>query len=211
MATERAESPALRVGRILHEVGAEGPGLRTAVWVQGCSIRCRGCINPELFDARGGTDAAPEDIVRDALAAGAEGFTLLGGEPLDQPEAIGELARQAQAAGLGVICFTGYRHEVIAARPEAATLLRHTDLLVDGEYQQQHPETRRTLVGSSNQRFIHLTDRYRDRLPAEGERRKNRVELRIGPDGAIQMAGFLTREGVGEWAEAMESRRRPRA
>ncbi|WP_374700185.1 4Fe-4S cluster-binding domain-containing protein [Arthrobacter sp. JCM 19049] len=36
---------ALRVARVLHATRAEGPHLRSAIWVQGCSIRCKGCIN----------------------------------------------------------------------------------------------------------------------------------------------------------------------
>ncbi|MDR2256292.1 MAG: radical SAM protein [Arthrobacter sp.] len=200
-------SSELRVGRVFHGTTAEGPGKRTAVWVQGCTIRCPGCINPELFDARGGRLIAVRDLLAEALAEDVEGFTFLGGEPFEQAGALGELAELARAEGLGVIAFTGHRHEDLAARPDAQRLLEHTDLLVDGEYQAANPETERSLVGSANQRFLHFTDRYRGVLPAP---QRNRVELRIGPDGSIEMAGFLTSEGLGAWAGALESRRRPR-
>ncbi len=200
-------SSELRVGRIFHGTTAEGPGKRTAVWVQGCTIRCPGCINPELFDARGGSLLGVRELLAQALAEEVEGFTFLGGEPFEQAEALGELAELARAEGLGVIAFTGHRHEELAERPEARRLLENTDLLVDGEYQAANPETQRSLVGSANQRFLHFTDRYEGVLPAP---QRNRVELRIGADGAIEMAGFLTSEGLGAWADALGARRRPR-
>lgn len=200
-------SSELRVGRIFHGTTAEGPGKRTAVWVQGCTIRCPGCINPELFDARGGSLVSVRDLLAEALAEEVEGLTFLGGEPFEQAEALGELAELARAEGLGVITFTGHRHEDLVTRPEAQRLLAHSDLLVDGEYQAANPETQRSLVGSTNQRFLHFTDRYEGVLPAP---QRNRVELRIGEDGSIEMAGFLTSEGLGDWADALGARRRPR-
>jgi len=72
--------------------------------------------------------------VVDACDAGDEGLTLLGGEPLDQLDAVTALAGTAQAAGLGVICFTGYTMETVRARAGGELLLRHVDLLVDGPY-----------------------------------------------------------------------------
>ncbi|MEU4625342.1 4Fe-4S cluster-binding domain-containing protein [Actinoplanes sp. NPDC023801] len=62
--------PLVRVARFLERTTAEGPGERTAIWVQGCSIRCPGCFNPHLFGSRGGTLTSPDDLVRRVLAAG---------------------------------------------------------------------------------------------------------------------------------------------
>jgi len=44
----------VRVARFIARTGAEGPGTRSALWVQGCTIRCPGCFNPHLWGARGG-------------------------------------------------------------------------------------------------------------------------------------------------------------
>ena len=52
---------ALRLGAVLDETLAEGPGLRFAVWVQGCSLRCPGCCNPHLFAPRGDDGRPPDD------------------------------------------------------------------------------------------------------------------------------------------------------
>ncbi|WP_255527690.1 4Fe-4S single cluster domain-containing protein [Paenarthrobacter sp. YJN-5] len=163
--------------------------MRTAIWFQGCSIRCKGCINPHLFSPRGGTQLPVAGIIDDAVAAGVEGLTLIGGEPFDQPDAGCSLATAARAAGLGVIAFSGYEYEALRERDDSTrAFLAKVDLLVDGPYQDWNPETDRALVGSGNQRFIHLTDRYKDYRP---ELARNRVDIRVRPDGTIEVAGFL--------------------
>ncbi|HTO01337.1 MAG TPA: 4Fe-4S single cluster domain-containing protein, partial [Microthrixaceae bacterium] len=125
------------------------------------------------------------------IAADVEGLTLLGGEPFDQAAACAELARGVRAAGLGVIVFTGYEHEYLQKGERSwRDLLAEVDLLVDGPYRHDAPEADRSLVGSTNQRFIHLTDRYRDFDP---NTHPNRLDIRIDPFGETRMAGFLTR------------------
>lgn len=183
----------IRVSRVLHSTTAEGPGLRSAVWVQGCSIRCGGCINPHLFNFDGGYEVAAESVVEEALLAGVEGLTLLGGEPFDQAQHLAVLAAHAQATGLGVITFTGYAFETLQKDDRMQTLLSATDLLVDGQYEKDSPERKRALVGSTNQRFIHLSSRYEDFQP---EVTRNRIELRIAADGTTEMAGFMNSDDV---------------
>lgn len=146
----------------------------------------------------------PSRIVDAAVAAGDEGLTLLGGEPLDQVEAVADLARLAQGAGLGVICFTGYSYDDISVASSGERLLRHVDLLIDGPYVAGSPETERAMVGSSNQRFIHLTDRYADYEPS---RTPDKVELRILSTGEVSMAGFATTQRLSELADALGVRR----
>lgn len=145
------------------------------------------------------------DIIADAVTAGVEGLTLIGGEPFDQPSAGATLAQAAQARGLGVIAFSGYEYESLHGRDEAtAAFLAATDLLVDGPYEARNPESRRALVGSSNQRFIHLTDRYQTYRP---EIVTNRVDVRVLPDGSIEVAGFLDTPGLSALAGSTGTRR----
>lgn len=193
-----------RVSRVLHGTTAEGPGLRTAVWFQGCSIRCRGCINPHLFSPHGGYDVQPEAVVEAALAGQDEGLTLIGGEPFDQPAAGAVLAQVAHREGLGVITFSGYVYEDLASRPEAKDLLAATDLLIDGPFRADDSERERALVGSTNQRFIHLTNRYEAYDP---RRNRNRLDLRVGPRGEVEVAGFLDRPGLRALAEGAQMAR----
>lgn len=177
----------LSVAHIVPRTEAEGPGTRLAVWVQGCSVRCPGCCNPELFGATGG-----RSIDVDALATeveGSAGVTILGGEPLDQAAAVTALARAVRARGLTVIVFSGYPRAEVEHR--APGLLRAVDVLVDGPFDARQPERAapqpRRWIGSQNQGLHFLTDRYgpRDFVGA------NTVELRIA-GGVLTVNGWPT-------------------
>lgn len=47
---------------------ANGPGLRTVVWFQGCTLRCPGCFNPETHDPGDGCEADTETVAEEILA-----------------------------------------------------------------------------------------------------------------------------------------------
>ena len=101
-------SDRLRIGAVSQTTDVEGPGRRFAIWSQGCSIRCSGCFNPHLWGNAGGRSVLVADLAGDALKAGVEGITLLGGEPFDQAGAFAALAKLVRAGGLSVMTFSGY-------------------------------------------------------------------------------------------------------
>jgi anaerobic ribonucleoside-triphosphate reductase activating protein len=174
----------LRVATIVADTESEGPGRRWSIWLQGCSIRCPGCCNPEMFDPRRG-----RELATDALAAqipeAVEGITVLGGEPFEQAAGVATLARAAKARGLTVMVFSGYTLAELAARPDAGELLAATDLLVDGRYDQTLPEPAppagRRWIGSTNQVMHYLTEAYRADDPRM--RAANTIEIRWSPAG----------------------------
>ncbi len=206
-ANKTASKTASRTGtalRVAHRVActeAEGPHRRYALWTRGCTLRCPGCCNPELFAADGGegdADAVPvrtlvADIVASQRAHGVEGVTLVGGEPLQQLAAVTDLAEETQARGLGVLLFTGYRAAELLAMPGVERLLASVDTLVDGRFDARAPEPPvsaggRRWIGSRNQRLIHRTPRYADpRLWSSGEGWD--VELQLRADGSIATVG----------------------
>jgi anaerobic ribonucleoside-triphosphate reductase activating protein len=190
-------SDLVRVLRFLPATVAEGPGRRAALWVQGCSIRCPGCFNPHSWPADGGDPihwAELAGAVREAAAAhDIEGLTLLGGEPFDQAGPLASLAEAVQADGLSVMTFTGHVLGALQAegREDWDRLLAATDLLVDGPYIAARPERRRPWVGSDNQRFWFLTDRYAH-LAAGLDAVPNRLEIRISRSGEVAVNGFAS-------------------
>ena len=139
---------------------AEGPGLRYALWVQGCPLRCHACCNPEMLPFTPAAEvtvrALAAEISRTPLI---DGVTFLGGEPFAQAAPLAELARAVRAGGLSVLVFTGYTiDELRAGGGASAALLAETDLLVDGRYQPGNPSPLR-FVGSANQRLHALSAR----------------------------------------------------
>ena len=176
----------LRVATIVADTEAEGPGRRFAVWMQGCSLRCAGCCNPEMFDERRGTAMTIEQLAAQ-IPAGVEGITLLGGEPFEQAAGCAEFARLAKARGLTVMVFSGYTRAELADRSDAAELFAEIDLLVDGRYDRTKPEPPppigRRWIGSANQTMHYLTTAYRADDPRM--RASNTIEIRVSARGML--------------------------
>ncbi|MEI7086319.1 4Fe-4S single cluster domain-containing protein [Pectobacterium versatile] len=174
---------------------AEGPGRRAALWVQGCNKRCRGCCNPGYLPLVE-RELVSTSSVLDWLANAhhvhdLEGVTFLGGEPMLQAQGLAVVAQGAQLLGLSVMVFSGYtRNELDVLRlPGVDQLLRYTDMLVDGPYEVSLQENGRRWVGSTNQQFHYLTERY----DAQIEKRdvvERLIEVRINSDGTVFVNGW---------------------
>lgn len=202
------------VARFLRATRAEGPGVRTAVWVQGCQIRCPGCFNPHLWSFRGGERIAPADLARRVLDAGTDGLTLLGGEPFDQAGPLAAVAAEVRDAGRSVMTFTGYTtgqltRAVGAGRDDVGALLAATDLLVAGPFRADQLDRDRPWVGSTNQEFVLLSDRFPDLLD-EVSRSPDRIEVTVDPAGRVEVNGWAEVDAL-DALLASVGRRPPRA
>lgn len=183
-----AEAATIEVAMIVPRTEAEGPGLRWALWVQGCPLRCPGCCNPEMLAFRPGERREVAALVEEAAAAGVEGVSLLGGEPFAQAAGLAALAEGARARGLSVMVFSGYTlAELRAMGPAAARLLAATDLLVDGRYEASRRSVARRFIGSDNQVLHFLSPRYTPEDPRLGA--PNTLELRLR-GGEITLNGW---------------------
>jgi anaerobic ribonucleoside-triphosphate reductase activating protein len=192
----------IQVAQIVPCTEAEGPGRRFALWFQGCPLRCPGCCNPEMLPFEGGVAMPVADVARRMAEAlrvhRIEGITLLGGEPLAHAAGGAALARAAHDLDLSVMVFTGYTLEEARRLPDAAVaeLLAAIDILVDGPYLREQPETRRRWIGSANQRVHFLSGR----CSADDPRwlLPNTLEIRLrGPE--LTVNGFPARSAVGLW------------
>ncbi len=192
----------LRLAEIVESTRAEGPGLRMAIWFQGCPLRCRGCCNPEMLSFRGGSRWDLSDLLDRVTQAkqrsSIEGITLLGGEPFAHAEGASAIAVAARAMNLSVMVFSGYLLADLRARCDSRVdaLLTHTDILVDGPYDQDRPDTVRRWIGSTNQRIHFLSDRYRP--DDECWKRSNTLEIRLS-DGELAVNGFPAATATGIW------------
>ena len=193
MTPPRVDADVLRIGRTVLATTAEGPGLRAALWVQGCAIRCPGCFNPHLWTARGGLVVDAVDWTAEFLGtaedAGVEGITLLGGEPFEQAAPLAFLANSARDRGLSVMTFTGYDYADLLAwsadRDDIGNLLTATDLLADGPFLADRIDTVRPWIGSTNQSLRPLTSRYRELFDGP-----DRVEITVDASGSLAVNGW---------------------
>jgi len=153
----------MRIARIVCHSVVDGPGVRTAVFFQGCPHRCPGCHSQALWDFDGGVEMTLPEVLREigrGLAAGDRGVTLTGGEPLAQPEAAAALCRALKRAGVHVIVYTGFVYEDLleleGAIPAIRQVLDGADVLVDGPYIRELDDGSLPYRGSTNQRVIDL-------------------------------------------------------
>ncbi|PZT73685.1 MULTISPECIES: 4Fe-4S single cluster domain-containing protein [unclassified Streptomyces] len=181
----------LSVARCLDRCTVLGPGTRAVVWVQGCPLRCQGCVAAETLPFEGGT-ARPVPELADWLCGltDVEGVTFSGGEPFSQAGALAELldAVRERRPEFGAMAYSGFRHEALRrGGPDQLALLDRLDLLVDGPYvAARHAGLR--WRGSDNQRLIALTGRYAEVLAA-GPDTTSGIELSVEADGSLSWAG----------------------
>lgn len=168
---------------------ANGPGVRTVVWFQGCTLGCVGCFNPATHaqvesPATGVELDAVIASLAGAAATGIEGLTLSGGEPMQQIDAAIALLAAARLAGLSTFMFSGYTIEEIQALPRGDAALALLDVLVDGRYRSDL-RLGQGLRGSSNQRVHLLSNRYTSRDIDDAPL----GEVRIAPNGEVILTG----------------------
>ena len=64
-----------------------------------------------------------------------EGVSILGGEPVEQPQGLFELCRAIhQQLGLSVMVFSGYLYSDIIQNTNLRPFLEYCDILVDGPF-----------------------------------------------------------------------------
>lgn len=181
--------PSLRLARVYHGSVVEGPGRRSVAQLQGCVLRCPGCIVPETHSTTGGVLLSISEVVAALLDPAGEprdGISVLGGEPFLQPQGLLALLQALKARGLHVVVYSGYTLEALARRPEPEVLaaLALTDLLVDGPYVAPLAAGAGEWRGSRNQRVIPDPGAAATRLAAGHARWRGAADLRANAPAA---------------------------
>ena len=134
-----------------------GDGLRTVLWVSGCTHHCEECQNPITWDINGGLlfdEAAESEFFQEASKGYISGVTFSGGDPL-HPQNRDEITRLAKKfkqkfPEKNIWLYTGFLWEDI----KDLEVIKYTDVLVDGPYKKDLRDTQLHWKGSSNQRVI---------------------------------------------------------
>lgn len=187
---------AINLSRIHFPVSALGPGRRIGIWFQGCSLRCPGCISADTW-AHGKGRTTIEAIIG-AIApwlVQADGVTISGGEPFEQPEALLTLlAEIRERFGGDVLVYSGLELSDIGGVLVRARGL--VDALITGPYRHDEPQTL-ALRGSDNQQLHLLTKFGRARFARFEKpmpRDKPALDVMFDDDGTIWFAGIPRRD-----------------
>lgn len=149
---------------------ANGLGVRTSLFVSGCSHRCPGCFNEIAWDFHYGkefTRETMEEILKSCEPGYIRGLSLLGGEPLEPVNQRGLLplvkAFKERFPRKDIWCYTGYTYETDLLAPDGRVrcevtdeLLSCIDILVDGEFIQAEADITLKFRGSRNQRVLQI-------------------------------------------------------
>lgn len=146
---------------------ANGPGVRTSLFVSGCSHHCPGCFNEIAWDFNYGkpfTQDTIDSIIESLKPDYIQGLTLLGGEPFEYSNQKGllPLVRQVREvlSQKDIWCFTGFLFDkdiienMCKRWKETNELLSYIDVLVDGRFVEELKNLNLKFKGSENQRTI---------------------------------------------------------
>ncbi|MBE9531708.1 MAG: radical SAM protein [Proteobacteria bacterium] len=177
----------LNIHSVIEASRVNGPGTRFVVFTQGCKLKCEGCFNTELHPFDGGTKVSTSKLLSQYNLKKAEGITVSGGEPFEQPRALASLLKEAKEKyNLTSVVYSGYTYAELLKESNTREALEFIDVLIAGRFNQENLESTLLARGSTNQSFIFLSSRY----SLKDFYMPGKVEISISPDGAVTSTGF---------------------
>ncbi len=196
---------AINLSRLHFPVTTLGPGRRIGIWLQGCSVRCPGCISMDTWThGRGATTVAAVMTALRPWLGDAEGITVSGGEPFDQPKALRVLLTALRnESQVDVFVYSGHPFERI--KEDVSAMYGLIDAVMSDPFEKRTPQTL-ALRGSDNQRLHLLTALGRkrfgafDRVIATSDRR---FDIMVDEDGSAWLAGIPGRDDFARLGDAL--------
>ena len=148
----------MRYGQIRQYDIANGPGIRTSIFVTGCSLKCKNCFNKDYQDPNYGNLWIEENtlqIVNYLKKDEISGLTILGGEPFENAIDLIEIIKKIkEQIDKPIWIYSGYIYEILIKDPIHKKLLEEVDVLVDGPFIDSLKDLTLKFKGSANQRII---------------------------------------------------------
>ena len=139
---------------------ANGTGIRSTLFVSGCTHKCKGCFNQDYKHFRYGhpwTKEIEDKSIEHIKNPNVHGVTILGGEPMDQvrdTDLKDLVCRIKEETGQNIWIYSGYTFEEIMMHKKTKEILKYCDILVDGPFIEEQKDLRLRFKGSKNQRII---------------------------------------------------------
>lgn len=151
---------------IIYQDTANGIGLRTTIFVSGCTHKCKGCFNPELWDFCYGKEftTETENEIFNSMNEYIDGITLLGGDPfeLKNLEVLLPFIKRFKSKfpDKNIWCYTGEIYDNIIKENNSLKIdaLNYIDILVDGPFIESLKKYNLYFKGSTNQRIIDIKE-----------------------------------------------------
>lgn len=147
------------IARLLYPVKVLGPGNRVGIWFAGCRHGCDGCSNPELWSMdekyKTNIEFVKQLIEKINIKSKIDGFTVTGGDPFFQPNALSELFPCIRNFSDDILVYTGYKYSYI--KNIYPHLLKFITVLIDGKYIKSR-NNNVFLRGSDNQKIYILDE-----------------------------------------------------
>jgi len=181
----------MNVARLLYPVKVLGPGNRVGIWLCGCHRRCKGCSNPELWEEKKEYEITIPQLLeligRISKEYPIDGFTISGGEPMNQANELSELVSELKLLSPDILVYSGYQlEELINTDLQTQHVLDTIAVLIDDVYMEEKNDGS-LLRGSSNQR-IHILNSELEPLYKEYlNRAQNQIQNFSTSDGIVSI------------------------
>lgn len=162
----------MRYAGIINNDVVNGYDVCVSFWCQGCPFHCEGCHNKHTWDFDGGFQKNDDELIKDVIErinrnGIHRNLSILGGEPLCEQNApfVASLIKEVKKVypKIEIYIWTGYEFENLL-RPSKTLLsiLRQTNIIVDGKFEIEHRDISLPFRGSSNQRIIDVQKSLRE-------------------------------------------------
>lgn len=140
-----------------------GEGVRSVLFLSGCSHGCKGCYNESAWNPKSGhkfTLELENTIIKDLKGNKRRGITFTGGDPLfknNYKEVLCLCKRiKSECADKSIWMYTGYTYKEV--QEKFFEILKYIDVLVDGKFEQNLYDPSLKFRGSSNQNIIKIQE-----------------------------------------------------
>lgn len=155
----------MRYNKIRRYDVTNGPGVRTTIFVSGCTHNCEDCFNKELQDFEYGdiwSQKSEDEFIDYVSNPMVVGINVLGGEPLQQTmdDSLLDLLKRVknEFPEKSIWLWTGDLFEEAIENEKKLAIIEQVDVIIDGQFQKDKRNIKLKYRGSENQRVIDVKE-----------------------------------------------------